>query len=170
MERDPEMSNDYANHYGSLGVFMNVNKALLTFIKIGVAIIFLLVVIYACMHFSDVGFDFGYRIFTEEAIDEAPGTDIMVQVEDGMSAKELGEMLEDKGLIRDANLFVLQLNLSAYAKKIKAGVYTLNTSQTAKEMIVIMSGNTIESTEGTETMEGTETNSGESEAQTTGEQ
>ncbi len=57
----------------------------------------------------------------------------------GHSAEELGQLLEDKGLVRDHNLFYLQLKLSAYSGHIKPGIYTLNTSMTAKDMMVIMS-------------------------------
>ena len=41
--------------------------------------------------------------------------DVLVQVEKGISAEELGQLLEDKGLVRDHNLFYLQLKLSAYS-------------------------------------------------------
>ena len=67
------------------------------------------------------------------------GQDVLVQVEKGISAEELGQLLEDKGLVRDHNLFYLQLKLSAYSGQIKPGIYTLNTSMTAKDMMVIMS-------------------------------
>ena len=72
-------------------------------------------------------------------IEEAPGTDIVVTIESGMDAKQLGELLKKNKLIRDENLFFFQLNLSAYVDKIIPGTYTLNTSLTAKEMIIIMS-------------------------------
>ena len=58
-----------------------------------------------------------------------------------MSSKEIGQMLEDKGLVRDSRLFFLQYRLSAYYGKIKSEVYTLNTSMTPKEMIVYMATN-----------------------------
>ena len=57
-----------------------------------------------------------------------------------MSEKEIGQLLEDKGLVKDGNLFYLQLKLSAYSKKLVPGIYTLNTSMTAKEMMVVMAG------------------------------
>lgn len=38
------------------------------------------------------------------------------------------------------NFFYLQLKTSAYSKSIKPGVYTLNTSMTPKEMMIVMSG------------------------------
>jgi UPF0755 protein len=84
------------------------------------------------------GYEFGYRVFTESAIDEAPGKDVMVLVKEDMSQKEIAEMLEEKGLIRDSRLFLLQLKLSAYSGKLIPGVYTLNTAMEPKEMMVVM--------------------------------
>jgi UPF0755 protein len=84
------------------------------------------------------GYEFGYRVFTETAIDEAPGKDVMVLVKEDMSQKEIAEMLEEKGLVRDSRLFLLQLKLSAYSGKLVPGVYTLNTSMEPKEMMVVM--------------------------------
>ena len=133
---------------------MNVNKALFTFIKIIFTILIILVVIFGTIRMCRTGYDYGYRLFTETAVDEAPGRDILVQVDDDMSAGEIGKALEERGLIRDAKLFWLQLKLSAYSKRIKPGMYTLNTSMTPKEMMIAMSPQ--EQTEGTEGIEETE--------------
>lgn len=119
---------------------MQFNKALFKFIKVAFTIMVILLIVYAGVRISKTAYDFGYRVFTETAIDKAPGKDVDIQVTDDMSAKELGEELETKGLVRDASLFQIQLKLSAYSKKIKTGVYTLNTSMTPKEMIVVMAG------------------------------
>jgi UPF0755 protein len=62
----------------------------------------------------------------------------MVLVKEDMSQKEIAEMLEEKGLVRDSRLFLLQLKLSAYSGKLIPGVYTLNTSMEPKEMMVVM--------------------------------
>ena len=51
----------------------------------------------------------------------------------------IGEILESKGLIRDAKLFYVQNLLSHYKDKLRAGVYILNTSMTMEEMMQIMS-------------------------------
>ena len=133
---------------------MNVNKALFTFIKIIFTILIILVVIFGTIRMCRTGYDYGYRLFTETAVDEAPGRDILVQVDDDMSAGEIGKALEERGLIRDAKLFWLQLKLSAYSKSIKPGMYTLNTSMTPKEMMIAMSPQ--EQTEGTAGLEETE--------------
>ena len=64
-----------------------------------------------------------------------------------MSEMEIAEMLEEKGLIRDRFLFVLQLKVSGYSGKLKAGPYTLNTSMTAEEMLQVMSQEDLTDTE-----------------------
>ena len=128
---------------------MDLNKVLFKFIKIAFGILVVLLIVYAAINLSGLGFDFGYRVFTESAIDNPPGKDVLVQVKDDTSEKELGVILEEKGLVRDSRLFYLQLKLSAYSGKIIPGVYTLNTSMTPKDMIVLMATST-EETESTE--------------------
>ena len=119
---------------------MDFNKALFGFIKVAFTIMVILLIVFGAVKICSVGYDFGYRVFTEPAIYKQPGTDILVDVTDKMSEKEIGQLLEDKGLVKDGNLFYLQLKLSAYSKKLVPGIYTLNTSMTAKEMMVVMAG------------------------------
>ena len=52
---------------------------------------------------------------------------------------DIGQILEDKGLIRDAKLFYIQNLLSHYKDKLQPGTYVLNTSMTMEEMMEIMS-------------------------------
>ena len=130
---------------------MDLNKFLFRFISVAFKIMVVLFVIAATVKLGGIGYDFGYRVFTESAIDKEPGKDVLVQVREDTSARELGKTLEEKGLVRDGNLFFLQLKLSAYSKRILPGVYTLNTSMTAKDMMVVMSTKESESTESTET-------------------
>lgn len=137
---------------------MNLNKILFGFIKTAFGILIILAIAYAAMNLSGIGYDFGYRVFTESAIDEEPGKDVLVQLNEDTSAKELAELLEEKGLVRDSNLFYLQLKLSAYKDKLIPGVYTLNTSMTPKDMIVIMATDLSEDTESTEQASETITN------------
>ena len=130
---------------------MDLNKFLFRFISVAFKIMIALFVIAATVKLGGIGYDFGYRVFTESAIDKERGKDVLVQVREDTSARELGKTLEEKGLVRDGNLFFLQLKLSAYSKRILPGVYTLNTSMTAKDMMVVMSTEESESTESTET-------------------
>ena len=119
---------------------MDINKALFKFIKIGFTIMIILIVLLATFYLSRTGYDYGYRLFTETAVEETPGTDVLVQIKQETSNWQIGKLLEQKGLVRDGKLFYLQLKTSAYSKSIKPGVYTLNTSMTANEMMSVMSG------------------------------
>ena len=120
---------------------MNIdNKTLYKWIRIAVKVLAVVLVVFFTFSTSFKAYDFGYRVFTEPAIDVAPGINVQVTIKEGMSAKQIGKLLEKEGLIRDADLFVVQYKLSAYSGEILAGDYTLNTSQTPKELMIIMSG------------------------------
>ena len=94
-----------------------------------------------------IAYDFGYRVFAEEAMSGEPGRDIDVTIPMGSSAMDIGEILENAGLIRDKKLFFVQERLSEYHGKLSPGEYTLNTSQTAQDMMAIMAENEEASTE-----------------------
>lgn len=118
---------------------MNKNKLVLRFVSISFSVLVILLVLIGFVKVGTYCYDFGYRIFTEEAIDEEPGRDVVIQITDDMSGMDIAKELEDKGLIQDARLFYIQLKLSTYSKKINPGVYTLNTSMQARDMMVEMS-------------------------------
>lgn len=83
-------------------------------------------------------YDYGYRVFAEEPMSVGEGRTISVYVEETASVKEIGEMLQEKGLIRDANLFLIQELLSENHGKLQPGIYDLNTSMTSEEMMGVM--------------------------------
>lgn len=117
---------------------MNLNKLVLKFVSVSFSILVILLVIVGLMKLGTFCYDFGYRVFTEPPIDEAPGRDVVLQITDDMSEHDIGELLEEKGLVRDGTLFYAQLKLSAYSGKLIPGIYTLNTSMGAKDMMVVM--------------------------------
>ena len=83
-------------------------------------------------------YDYGYRIFTEPAISIGVGRTVTVTIPQGMSAKEMGELFADQGLVEDSKLFVLQYYASEYRKDIKPGTFELSTAMTAEEMMKVM--------------------------------
>lgn len=115
-----------------------------TMIKV-VAVAVIIMFVY---RYSVAAYDLGFRIFGEEPVSGEPGTDISVTVTSDQSIKEIAEMLEKKGLIRDAGLFVIQEKLSSYEEGIRPGTYTLNTSMTPEEMIGIMTAKKAEEEDG----------------------
>lgn len=95
--------------------------------------------VYAIYRGALLCYDYGYRIFTEPAVSAGEGRTVTVAVTEDMSASDLGHLLENKGLIRDSRLFVLQYYLSEYLKDVKPGIFELSTSMTVEEMMEVMS-------------------------------
>lgn len=126
---------------------MKTKKATLTIVSVVAHILITLLVIMLIYRGAMYCYDFGYRIFTDVPMAVEPGTDVTVIVNEGYSTKDIGEILQQNGLISDATLFVFQEKLSEYAGEIKPGVYVLNTSMTTEKMITIMSGNLTEEEE-----------------------
>lgn len=101
------------------------------------ALVFILIV-YGLYQLGLNSYLYGYRIFTEPAVTTEAGSDRLVQIKSSMSALDVGEILEKKGLIRDKWLFMLQMKFSEYNNQLVTGYYTLDTSMTAHEMLEIM--------------------------------
>lgn len=117
---------------------MKAKKAILGVINLSFSLIVITLVVAGIYKGALYAYDFGYRVFTEKPVSSGEGRDVKVTVPKGTSVIELGELLEEKGLIHDAKLFFVQEKLSAYRGKIEPGVYTLNTSMTAEQMMALM--------------------------------
>lgn len=94
--------------------------------------------IYLIYNGAILAYDYGYRIFTEPAVSAGEGRQVMVSITEDMSAADIGELFETKGLVRDGRLFVLQYYLSEFQKDVGAGTFELSTSMTAEEMMKAM--------------------------------
>lgn len=92
-------------------------------------------------------YSFGYLIFDDRpmAATEEEGQDVTVVVKEEDSVYQVGQTLEQKGLIERPVIFWMQEKLSDYKGKIQPGTYLLNTCQNAEEMLAILSR---ENTEG----------------------
>ena len=100
-------------------------------------------------------YDYGYRIFQEPPMSTTGvGREVVVEISQGMEPREMGELFLQKGLIRDANLFVLQYHLSEFKRDLLPGEFVLSTAMTVEEMMecmtVIPEPETEEETEGEE--------------------
>lgn len=131
---------------------MSAGKIVLHILGVCVSVLILIALFFGFIKLGTLSYETGYRIFTEKPVELSPGTDKEIEIPQGISALELATLLEEKGLVKDNYVFFLQMKLSAYGKKVKPGEYTLNTSQTAREMLQIMGTeeNTQEDEESTE--------------------
>ena len=101
-----------------------------------VKVVLIIVVIMFCVTMSHRAYEIGYSIFYEAAVDEkGSGRTVEVTVTDGMTAAQVGKLLQEDGLIKDAEVFSYQERFSSYHGKIYPGIYTLSTEMTPSEMI-----------------------------------
>ena len=119
---------------------MNIKSIALGFMGFIVRAAILAIAILVVFRIGQEAYDFGFRIFTEEAMSPPPGRDVAVTIVQGDSTMDVARMFEEKGLIRDSKLFYAQKKCSVYDADIKPGFYTLNTSMTADDMFAIIAG------------------------------
>lgn len=100
-------------------------------------VLFAVIIMYI-IRAATAAYDYGYRVFTEPPVSYDEGRIISVYIEDGSSVLDVGEMLQDKGLIRDGRLFMVQELLSENHGKIQPGIYDLSTAMTAQEILEVI--------------------------------
>ena len=83
-------------------------------------------------------YNFGYRVFADIPAALSPGQDIEVTITESMDSKKIAEDFEEAGLVLDWKLFWTQIQFSEYKDSIKPGVYVLNSSMKAEEMLEII--------------------------------
>lgn len=105
-----------------------------TIFRIVVAVIVIIFVYKA----SVTAYDFGFNVFADIPVSEGEGRTVSVVVSNPGDTKELGAVLEQKGLIRDKNVFYVQERLSDYHGKLASGTYELNTAMSVEDMLRIM--------------------------------
>lgn len=90
--------------------------------------------------FVDYGRGF-YNDYMEEYEGTAStvGKDVIVEIPQGASAKEIATILKKKGLIDYPSAFTRRLQKSEYRGKLKSGTFTLNTGMNTLEMMEAMS-------------------------------
>ncbi|MCR4588308.1 MAG: endolytic transglycosylase MltG [Lachnospiraceae bacterium] len=122
-----------------------LSSAIWTVLKVSILALILTYV----FRFASSAYDFGYRVFTEEPMTGEPGIVYSVTISEGKSVKEIGQALEQYGLVSDWKLFYVQNLLSEYKDGLMPGTYQLSTAMTPTEMMALMAGDTEETEEAT---------------------
>ena len=118
---------------------MKVKYLIITMLETIVKIVILAAVVVFVFRASTQAYDFGYRGFADEPVSSSGGRTITVGIAEDASLKDIAQMLEEKGLIEDSKLFIVQEMLSAHHGKILPGIYDLSTDMKAEQMLEIMS-------------------------------
>jgi UPF0755 protein len=110
------------------------HKGVFTILKILLGILLILVVILAAQY----AYRFSYRIYNNPAVSASPGRNVTVNIDSSESDVEIAKLLKENGLIEDTVLFCAQMRLFGYHGKVIDGTYVLNTSQTTRQMMELI--------------------------------
>ncbi len=147
MEADQEKSNDFTDYYGSIDkdppgeetFSMKANKVILSILWTVIRCIVIVFVGFLIIQGGRKAYAFGEAVFLDEPMtSEENAREITVTIPDNASAKEIGEILERKNLIRDALVFFAQSLCVEEGDEMKGGRYELNTAMTAGEMMEVI--------------------------------
>lgn len=123
---------------------MNLGKSAFHVLSISLKIVVAALIVLGIVRLGSMAFEYGHDVYNQTAMEARPGRDITVTIPEGASNREIGKLLEEKGLIKDSTLFVIQAALSRYGDEMQAGTYTLNTSWIPDEIIEALAGQTPE--------------------------
>lgn len=118
----------------SLGLFL-LRLALLILVVVGI------------FKVGEYAYTYCYSVVSDTAAEEEPGRDVSVSVTSDMSAGKVAKLLERKGLVKNADVFKIQMKVTGYEDKIQPGKYVLNTSMRPREMLKILAGEETEEDE-----------------------
>lgn len=113
-----------------------MSKVVMRVLSISISVLFCVLVVCGLYQVGLKCYDFGYRVYTEPAVSQKDSKEQIVQITEDMGTKELADLLEEKGLVRDARLFYFQAKLSGF--DLKPGVYKVSPSMTARELMAAM--------------------------------
>jgi len=113
-----------------------IRRMSMTVISASIKIVITICVLVGLYYVGARGFEFGVSLFSPVAMEEAPGTVVNVTFGKATDGKAAGELLEEKGLIKDSLVFYIQSLLYGY--DIAEGTYELNTSMTSEEILQIV--------------------------------
>lgn len=99
-------------------------------------IVFYLAVVFLIVTASRKTFDFCYQIFGQVTVDEAPGTNVEIQIKKGESTMNVASKLKLNKIIENKYSFYVKAKLMKHT--IMPGTYEVNTSMTYDEIFTLI--------------------------------
>lgn len=117
-------------------VFLRILKSVL---QLFLNILFYVLVVFAIMKLSTAAFEFSYQVFGNVVVEEAPGTDVEIKIQEGESSSSIARKLAVQKLVVNQYSFYLRAKLTTGSDKpILPGNYTLNTSMNYDDILSII--------------------------------
>ena len=94
----------------------------------------MIIVIVIC---ATMAFKFGSKVFSNDGVENAPGTNMTITVKKGTTISQMGDILAECNVIDDKLAFKLQ-SMIYKVDEIKPGTYIFNTSKGGEEIFKII--------------------------------
>ena len=120
---------------------MTTQKAVMRVASICFKVIIFIVIVLGIVSLGQTTYRYTRAVFSDAALEEEPGKLVRVKIPEDVNGKQLAKVLEENGLIEDANVFVIQMKMADFGETVKAGTYELSTSMPPSEMFKILSSN-----------------------------
>ncbi|TCT16888.1 UPF0755 protein [Natranaerovirga pectinivora] len=115
-------------------------KVMHTTLRMILKILFLILAVYLIYVVGTKSYSAVYDFILGEPDPNVIVRDVTVSIPQGANTKAIGEILQENGLIKNANLFMLRVKfLSEFDGKLRYGDFTLNTGMSEEEMILVLS-------------------------------
>jgi len=116
---------------------MDARKISTMIFKLTIKMVVIAALVAVCYLVCSTTFEYGAALFSQEAMAKTgEGEDVIVTIPYNTSAAELGKILEESGLIRDAGIFQIQSVL--YELTITPGTYEFSTEDNVEDIIDII--------------------------------
>ena len=113
----------------------SIKNIVFSIISISFGVIFFVLSVMLLFTAGKKAYEFGEAVFVEAPASEGLGSNILVTIDKKMDTAALAKYFEEKGLVKDKNVFYVQTILSDYNKKYVAGQYMLNTNMKPTELL-----------------------------------
>lgn len=134
--------------YGRMVVGMKISHIIGGVLDTVVKVVLIAVIVVYAYKYALEAYNFGYRVFAEEPVSNSGSAKVIsIYIPENATAMEIGEVLEENGLIKDARLFLVQELLSGHHDELREGKYELSSDMTPEEMIKVLTADTGEGEE-----------------------
>lgn len=108
-------------------------------IQVILNVLFYIVAIIVVVRFSTAAYELSYQVFGNATVQEAPGRDRTVTINEGDSTVKIAAMLEEKGIIVNKYSFIIRAKISISDRHpIIPGEYVLNTSMSYETILEVI--------------------------------
>lgn len=106
-----------------------------------------LIIVYLIIKLFSYSFNFTYKVFGDVPYDPGTSNYKVVEIPADSSTLDIGEALEEAGIIESKYQFFARVKVKGYGDKIQAGQYGLSANMSLDDILIIICGMEVEEDE-----------------------